>query len=70
MQVIRSVGSPWAQPRSADRIDLTEASDLSFWTSELSCSAHELYGAIQHVGIDVDAVKSHLKAKKPLLAKS
>ncbi len=55
----------WQAPIGADRIDLTDNADLTFWTTELACDPHELFSAVQAVGIRVDALTLHLKKQSP-----
>jgi hypothetical protein len=46
--------------RDGERIDLDDAQDVSFWTSELEISKEELYAAVQAVGPGARNVREHL----------
>ena len=60
-QMLISNELPWAAPKNALCINLTEDADLRYWTQCLACSPHELLDAVQAVGISVTDLSAHLK---------
>lgn len=50
-------------PADRSRINVNEAWELRWWTSELGVSAEKLKAAVQAVGVSVAKVKAHLGIK-------
>jgi len=49
--------------RDGERIDLDDAQDVSFWTSELETSKEELQTAVESVGASAGKVRAYLAAR-------
>ena len=47
-------------PADRTRINVNEASELSYWTKELGCTADELREAVNAVGVMVAEVRRYL----------
>jgi hypothetical protein len=51
------IGSP---PPKRNTIDISDDTELSYWTKELGVNPDELKSAVQKVGSDIEAVRKHL----------
>ena len=51
------IGSP---PPKRNTIDISDDTELSYWTKELGINPDELKSAVQKVGSDIEAVRKHL----------
>ncbi len=57
------MAEPAPSSRGSARIDINDLEDLRRWAKELGIDEWDLKGAIQDVGVEVEAVKSHLAAR-------
>jgi hypothetical protein len=51
------IGSP---PPKRNTIDISDDTELSYWTKELGVNPDELKSAVQKVGSDIEAVRKHV----------
>ncbi len=47
-------------PRDAERINVNEAHEVTYWTKELGCTKAELEAAVKAVGVMAKDVRKHL----------
>jgi hypothetical protein len=59
---LRAARSPSDDADASATVDLAHDLDLSYWTSQLSCSTEKLLAAVESVGPRVEHVTEYLRA--------
>jgi hypothetical protein len=50
-------------PADRSRINVNESWELKYWCKKFNCTEAQLKDAVKSVGVMVDKVRAHLKAK-------
>jgi hypothetical protein len=50
--------------KDRSRVDVSQASEVTYWCEKFSCSATQLRYAVKTVGVTVSKVRAHLAQRK------